>query len=258
MKIITSIIFLFSCIAFAQEKQLLENITIDDNTVLVGMNPHYNKDTIYNKLQFFVKGKAVLESLVPQLTYKETGPNTLEENDFRLLVLQGNEVVKSWIVSPLYGTIRVDGVSYKFNVKRLKELAGQYPFEYRSYEKEFANKQEYDKYVNSLKGTEKNFLFAYAPDFKYEGSFTISFPKNETYPNPKAIQKLLEPQAINIVGRDNFRIHYSLDDYNRKNLNQMTMTIEGSKQLYEKLKVDGLKNKNWTDNKPKGIFFMKK
>jgi hypothetical protein len=256
MKLSTLFILLYSCFIFAQSKSLLDKIVIDGSTKIIGMYPQYDKSATYKTFNFYIDDANVIKSLVNKLVYTDEGKNIIERNDFEIKILQGNNIIQHWAISPAYSTIRIDGVSYKFDIKLLEELSKKYPFDYKFYEKEFSNSNEYNTYLTELKKDE-NFLFDYEPDFEFEGKFQIEFPKNSQFTSPKAISVFLEPKILAIVNKDQYNLTYIVDEYNRNNRNQFTMTIEGSKDIYEKLQIDNLSQKNWKNNRPAAMFFIK-
>ena len=150
-----------------------------------------------------------------------------------------------------------DGQTYKFDLSQITKLHDKYPFSYDYEVKSFSNKDEYQLYLAKQK-TNPRFLFAYAPQFKYEGSFEIEFKKSSKFPHPKAISEYLEPFILKIVNKDEYRISYMLDSKNMSNIDQYTMTVSGPKKLFDELKIDGLKNENWQLTKEEGYFFYKK
>ncbi|MBK9381089.1 MAG: hypothetical protein IPN39_07155 [Chitinophagaceae bacterium] len=133
----------------------------------------------------------------------------------------------------------------------------KYPFKYYHDIKVFKGRDEYDKYLSEQKNNPK-FLFDYGPQFKYEGSFEIEFPKNSKFPHPKAISEFLTPYIEKIVSKDDYTLGYVLNSKNMNNRDQYTMTIQGSKRLFEQLKLDKFKNENWEPTVEDAYFFYKR
>lgn len=254
LKLITFLVVSF--VGFSQTKSLLENIKINDKTKLIGMYPQYDKSKTYKYLNFYINDKTVIESLVDKLTYDKIVDNKLERNDFRIIILQDNDEIESWTLSPMNSNIIVNGVYYNFNLEEVKTLAKKYSFEYTFFEKNFDNQKDYESFKSKM-NNDKDFLFAYEPFFEHEGTFEITFPKKEEFKSPKMIDEFLRPEVNKIVGENNFNISYILDKRNMANQNEYIITIEGSKEIYKKLKLNNLKNSNWKNNQPSGMFFMK-
>jgi len=256
MKSVLLSFLFFSCFAFSQTKSILDNIKIDKNTKLIGMYPQYDKNKTYKNLNFYINDEKVIKDLVDKLSYEKIVKNRIERNDFRIKLLQGNEVLDDWMLSPANSNINMNGTFYEFNFKIIEELAKKYPFDYTFFKKEFSTLKEYEIFILSLK-KDKDFLFAYEPNFKFEGTFKIKFPKNSQFPSPKVIDEYLRPKILKIANGSNFNITYVLDDYNMKNNDQYTMTIEGDKRIFNELQLENLEKKNWQDNIAAGMFFMK-
>ncbi|MGB8191912.1 MAG: hypothetical protein WCF67_08340, partial [Chitinophagaceae bacterium] len=60
----------------------------------------------------------------------------------------------------------------------------------------------------NIQKKDKAFLFDYAPQFKYEGSFEIQFPRNKQFPHPKAISEYLTPLVESVVSKGEYSITY--------------------------------------------------
>jgi hypothetical protein len=149
-----------------------------------------------------------------------------------------------------------NGHTYEFDVKKLKELAKKYPFDYKFDKVPFKNKLDYEQYLEKQK-IDKAFLFDYAPQFKYEGSFEIKFPRDSEFSSPKAISDYLKPLVEKIASKNEYRISYILNDKNRNDQTQFTMTITGSKKIFNELQLDNLKKENWTETSEEGWFFYR-
>lgn len=250
-------ILLINFVVFAQNKPLLNNIKIDSNTKLIGMYVQYDKSKTYKYLNFYINNQKVIEDLAEKLTYGNVVENKLEQNNFRIIVLNGNEEVESWLVNPLFSNIIINGTYYKFDIKSIKELAEKYPFDYTFYEKSFTSINDYEKDLANVK-KDKAFLFAYEPLLEYEGTFEIQFPKNSQFESPELIDDFLRPKVSAVAGDSEFNIFYTLDDYNKANTNQYTMTVQGNKSIFDKLVLENLTKKNWKKSEDSGMFFMKK
>lgn len=149
-----------------------------------------------------------------------------------------------------------DGAAYKFDFNQIVNLNTQYPFKYVRDVKEFKSKSVYEKYVEKQKSNPK-YVFHYRPQFKYEGSFEIRVPKN-SFPHPAAVSDYLAPHIEKIVRKGDYLLGYELSEKNMKDKDQYTMTIQGSKKLFEQLKLDQYKNESWQATIENAYFFYKK
>ena len=248
------LLIVFNC--FSQSKSLLDNIKIDNKTKLIGMYAQYDKNKTYQYLNFYIDDKNIIDSLISKLEYSQVVENRMEQNDFKIILLDGNKELNSWIISPMFKNIIVDGVYYDFDLDLIKDLSKKYPFNYTYFKKEFSNQEDFEKYTSKI-GNEKNFLFAYEPFFEYEGSFEMIFPKNSEFYSPKMIDNFLRSELNKIAGENDFTISYILDERNLKNRNEFIITIQANKKIYKKLQLKNLQKSNWKDNQASGMFFMK-
>jgi len=247
------LIFFFPLFLNAQEHALFDSIKVSKSTKLLGFSK------TYETFNFCIENKNEIDSLTKILVYGDVTGNYVELNSgFNIKLIEENRVIKSWVVNPKFSNIIIDGQYYKFDFDVIRNIAKKFYFKYNLVKMQFKTIQEYDLYLQSLKSN-PNFLFSYKPDFKFQGSFEIEFPGNDEFSSPKAICDYINPEILKIVeNKDKYRITYGLTDYNLKHPKQFTMRIECERIVYEKLNLKGLKNMNWLDNMPSGIFYFKK
>jgi hypothetical protein len=240
----------------AQDNLMFDTSKIDANTKLIGRYPQYDKQKTYKALNFIIEDSATIKAVISTLTLGKEGENTIEDPGFRLSLVRNFDEEKSWIINPSLNTAMYNGHTYAFNIHRVKKLAKKYPFKYRFDKIPFKTKQEYEAYLNKQKEN-KMFLFDYAPQFKYEGSFEVSFPRNQTFSSPKAISEYLEPFIEKLVSKGDYTVSYFLNEKNLKDQTQFTMTIRGSKILYDNLPLENLKKAEWKPTVEEGWFFYR-
>jgi hypothetical protein len=95
------------------------------------------------------------------------------------------------------------------------------------------------------------------PQFEYEGSFEVQFPRNQNFSSPKSITNYLTPLIEKIVSREDYNVSYVLDEKNMKDQTQFTMTITCSKKLFKTLQLGTLQKGEWTPTVEEGWFFYK-
>jgi hypothetical protein len=253
-------LFSFFCIIsytlIAQEKYIFDTSKIDNTTKLIGRYPQYDEYKTYKEFNFFISDPETIKAVIMKIPLGKEGENEIQDPDFKISIVQNFDEVKTWTVNPKLNSVMSNGHTYKFNVSQLKELAKKYPFDYRFNKLTFNNKSEYEQYLEKQK-TDSLFLFDYAPQFKYEGSFEIQFPRNNKYSSPKAISDYLTPMIEKIVSKNEYRISYILNDKNLNDQTQFTMTITGSKRLFNELQLDDLKKENWSATLENGLFFYR-
>ncbi|WP_147243462.1 hypothetical protein [Chitinophaga flava] len=240
----------------AQERPMFDSLKVDNNTKLIGYYPPYDKAKTSKHLNFYIDNPAEIKTVMTELTTGAEVQNSMENPPFFVSIIQNYSLVKSWIVNPTLKSALYDGHTYKFDIEKVKKLSKKYPFDYKMEKVTFSNKEEYKQYLAKQK-SDTTFLFAYSPQFRYEGSFEIQFPNTGAFSSPKAISEYLTPLIEKIVQENEYRLGYILDQKNMHDQNQFTMTITGSKKLFDNLKVDNLKSENWKPTVEEGSFFYK-
>jgi hypothetical protein len=250
-------IFLILTLQVFSQKNLFDTLKIDTNTKIIGRYPQYDKSKTYEKYNFIIEDSTKIAAFIKKLNLGKEVTNSMEDPNFQLTVVKNNKEIGSWTINPtLKSAMTHDGKTYEFNLKQLKKLNKQFPFNYYHERKVFKSKSEYEEYLAEQKKN-PNFLFDYNPQFKYEGSFEIEFPKNSKFLHPKAISDFLTPYIEQFVKEKEYTLGYVINSKNMNNREQYTMTIQSSKKLFELLKLEDLKNENWQPAVEDGYFFYK-
>lgn len=240
-KIFILFIIILNCQTFAQ-KVLFDTLKIDNTTKIIGRYPQFDKNKTYEKYNFIIEDKNQIEDFIKSLKLGEEIPNSMENPNFRLTVVKNHKEIGSWTINPNQKSAMThDGKTYKFNLEQISDLQKIYPFDYDFRKVKFNSSNEYESFLVEQKKDPK-FLFNYSPQFKYEGNFEMEFKKSSEFPHPKAISEYLRPLIENFVNKDEYSLGYILGEKNMNNREQYTMTIQGSKELFEKLQVKGIKN----------------
>jgi hypothetical protein len=246
----------FSCNFSSEDKLMFDGIKIDDNTRLIGRSEQSGNESIYRNWNFYIDNPTVIKEVLKELTVGPETAGAFETPAFIISIIQQNNQVKDWLVNPTLKSTMYEGHTYQFDVEKVKKLGGKYPLEYKEEEITFSNKEAYDKYL-TIQKENKNFLFDYSPQFKYEGSFEVKFPKTNLFSSPKTISEYLEPLIEKVVTKNEYRLSFILDEKNMNDQNQFTMTIAGSKKIFDNLTLDGFGKGNWEPTVEKGFFFYK-
>lgn len=258
MRLSLLIIFLSLSITLFSQKNLFDTLKVDASTKIIGRYPQYDKSKTYGKYNFIIEDSIKIMEFIKSLKLGNEVENSTEDPSFKLTIVKNYDEIGSWTINPtLKSAMTHDGHTYEFDLTQIAKLNKVYPFSYYYEIKVFKNRGEYEKYLTQQKNN-PNFLFDYGPQFKYEGSFEIEFPKNSKFPHPKAISDFLTPYIEKIVNKDDYSLGYKLNSKNMNNMNQFTMTIQGPKKLFEQLKLDNLKNENWQSTVEDAYFFYKK
>jgi hypothetical protein len=240
------------------QKVLFDTLKVDSKTKIIGRYPQYDKSKTYEKYNFIIEDSTSIVEFIKNLKLGDEVKNSFETPSFMLTVIKNYDEIGSWTINPtLKSAMTHDGHTYKFDLNQISKLNENNSFYYLYKEKSFSNISEYANYLKEQKNNPK-FLFDYAPQFKYEGSFEIGFKKSERFPHPKAISEYLKPYIEKIVNNGEYNLVYIANEKNKKDREQYTMTISGSKKLFDNLKVEKLKNENWQPIIEEGYFFYKK
>jgi hypothetical protein len=239
------------------QRNLFDTLVLNSTTKIIGRYPQYDANRTYEKYNFILEDSATIRKFIQTIRVGKEIPNSGEEPNFRLTVVKNYDEIGTWSISPNLKTVTThDGHSYEFDINQVVHLNEQYPFKYYYEKVFFKNIEEYKEYLEKQK-INSNFLFDYSPEFKYEGSFEIEFKKSDVFSSPKAISDFLKPHIEKIVDKDDYRFTYIVNKRNKEDLNQFTITISGSKKLFEELKIENHENKNWKQILEDGWFFYK-
>lgn len=255
----TSLLFIllvFSLQLPAQNNLMFDTAQVDAATKLIGRYPHYDKQKTYRYLNFIIEDSITIKKIITTLSLGEKDQNIIMDPSFRISIIQDFRERESWTVNPTLNNAMFGGHTYKLSINKIKRIAKKYPFEYTFERVIFNSKEEYENYLNKQKQN-KAFLFNYAPSFKYEGSFDIQFPRTQKFSSPKAISDYLSPLIEKIVPKGDYLIGYAPNEKNTKDLNQYSITITGSKKIYDALQLDNLQKKKWEPTVEDGYFFYK-
>ena len=240
------------------QKDLFDSLKINSTTKIIGRYPHYDENKTYKKYNFILEDSATIIKFIDALKLDEEVPNSSEDPNFKLTVINNFDEIGSWTINPnLKSAMTHDGNTYKFDLNQISTKYKEHPFEYYWDKVIFTSKEEYTSYLEKQKDN-TNFLFDYAPQFKYEGSFEIEFKKSNKFSSPKTISEYLKPLIEKIVSEDDYSLGYILNEKNFNNREQYTMTIKGPKKLFKELILEKQKNENWESTVEDGWFFYKK
>ena len=256
-EILTVLLILISTNIFGQ-KNMLDTLTIDSKTKIIGRYPQYDKNKTYEKYNFIIEDSAIISNFIKNLKLGNEVPNSSESPSFRITIVKNFKEEGIWTINPTQKSVMThDGHTYKFDIAQITKFNEKFPFKYIHKKIIFKSPEEYQENLIEQKKNPK-FLFDYKPQFKYEGSFEIEFKKSSKFSSPKTISEFLYPYIDKIAARDEYRVSYILNKKNIKNNGKSyTMTITGSKKIYENLKIKKLKNENWESTVEDGWFFFR-
>lgn len=249
-------LFLLSFLLTDEKPTLYSIDSVNKMTKIIAFGNY--RDENNEDLSFCVENPDDIKRIINELKLGDHAPNAIEDETVGINVIQDYEEVSSWLLSPqLQYILTNNGQSYKIDLEKIKALHKKYPLKYILKEVSFKSKIEFEEYRNTQKQN-SSFLYATIPLFRYEGSFEIQFPKNSKFTSPLAIDNYIRPMVSKIEpDQEKFSISYILDSYNFNNEKQYTITIQGSKKIFDNLKVDDLENKNWKLTDETAFFYYK-
>lgn len=257
MKFSISLIFsLMVFNSFSQESLVFENLKLNENMRLIGMYPQYDENKTFENYNFIIEDLKVLDSIAKIIRKGKEIMNQSTRNEFDIRLFEGDKKIQTWSFNPNYSYIRIDGKSYEFDANQILNLSEKFGFRYNFYKKLYPNKKEFNQDYENLK-VDPNLLFVYKPDFRFAGTFEVKFLKSGKFKHPKAISQYLNKKIEKIKKEEEYRVYYRLNEYNRKNPNQFTMTIESDFELFEWFNDKNGEKKDWTPNEYSATIFIK-
>ncbi|ANH81660.1 hypothetical protein A8C56_12315 [Niabella ginsenosidivorans] len=241
-------------ISFCQGHLLFDQQFLNDTVKLIGMDSPYDENRTYQKYNFFITDKTVIDSLIKTVRYGERVRNIMENDNFSLIVTKNNKIVDRWSISPKFNNINTDGSPNVFDIGILDALSSCFPMKYNYYKKVFSSAEQYKSFEDSMLLKDRT-LFIYKPDFRYEGSFDVEFPKNKEFPDARKaieyINKILEKR----LDKAKFSAVYVLTEYNLNNQNQITITISSPKWVFNEFNDKAVQKKSWTSAENDAMIF---
>lgn len=241
-------------ISFCQGHLLFDQQFLNDTVKLIGMDSPYDENRTYQKYSFFITDKTVIDSLIKTVRYGERARNIMENDNFSLIVTKNNKIVDRWSISPKFNNINTDGSPNIFDIGILDALSSRFPMKYNYYKKVFSSAEQYKSFENSVL-LKDNTLFIYKPDFRYEGSFDVEFPKNKEFPDARKaieyIDKILEKK----IDKSKFSAVYVLTEYNLNNQNQITIKISSPRWVFNEFNDKTVQKKSWTSAENDAMIF---
>ncbi|MBO9618409.1 MAG: hypothetical protein J7539_05170 [Niabella sp.] len=243
-------------ISSAQEQLLFDQRLTKETIKLIGMYPQYDENRTYEKYNFFITDKKVIDSLIKTVKYGARTEKILEQNDFSIIVTKNNKVIDRWSISPRFSNINTDGSPNVFDISILEKLARRFPMRYNYYRKIFSSPEQYKRFEDSML-LRDNILFIYEPDFKYEGSFEVEFPKNAEFPNAGPAIEYINKKLGKQIDKSKFSAAFPLTEYNLRNQNQITLIVNAPEWVFKGFKDDKVLKKTWTPAKFDAMIFEK-
>lgn len=256
-------IFFYSVFLFgifftnAQKKFLINPEKIDDKTAIVGCFALYDSTETFKQMDFVIRNIQDIKKMANEffLNPKDEVANFGQSPDFKISVIQNYDDIETWSVNPSFGTVAVDGKTYKFDLKKIYNLSKKFSKHTKHEVKNFSNQKDYQDYLE-LQKRKPEFLYSWMPEFKYEGNFEVEIIKDSKVDNPTKAIKYLEKEILKFTNEDTFQILYTGTPKNFIQKDQFTLTVSGNRNLFENLsKTLTYKVYDWKSEENEGDFF---
>jgi len=255
-KLIKLILLLSFFSSFSQNNLIFDNLNLNENMRLIGMYPRYDKNKTFEKYNFIIDDLKVLDSISKIIQKGKEVINQSTRNEFNIRLFEGDKKLRTWSFNPKYNYIRIDGKSYEFDASQILNLTEKYGFSYSFSKKYYQTQEQFNNDYEVMK-SDTNLLFVYKPNFKFTGTFDVSYRKSKKFKHPKAITKYLRKKIGRIRDENDYRVYYVANEYNMKNRNQYTMTIESDLELFEWFEDKKAELKDWTPKEYSATIFVK-
>lgn len=248
---------LFSSMSWAQVQTLVDDLKLDQQTILVGMASDYNKDKTYEKYNFIISDYTKIDGMKSHLEhgYALTQKVT-DENHFMIYAVQDQKVVDQWLINPRLYNVFHNGEAYSFNVDQLDYIAEHYPLKYEVIQQKYKNEKEFLKAKKAMRHDVSIFI-AQEPEFLVEGSFEVTFQKDEQFKTPQDVETYLQ-SLVKGLTKKQFFVSYALNEINFTNPSQMTMLVAGPEEVFKKIKLEKATKGEWVPQVYEATYFKKK
>jgi len=246
----------FSSVVFSQQT-LIDKVTFDSKTVLVGMANDYNTDKTYDQYNFFLDDASKIENIKLNLEYGyELNEKVTDSNHFMIYAIKDRKIIDQWLVNPKLYNVFHNGIAYSFDADKLQAIAEKHPLKFEVENKQYKNQKEFIKAKKELEKDTSIFLM-YEPEFNYEGSFEISLKRTDEISDAQKAEEYLRNIASKIT-KKKVLISYALSEKNIMDPSQFTMIVAGDESIYSKFKVDDATISEWKPEINEAIIVKKK
>lgn len=242
--------------SFSQENLVFDKLNLNENMKLIGMHPHYDEEKTFEKYNFILEDLKTIDSISAIVLKGKEIKNQVTRNESHIRLLDADKTIRIWSFNPKYSYIRIDGKSYEFNAKQILDIARKFGFKYTFRKKSYSTQEQFGEDYKKLR-TDKKILFLHKPNFKFEGVFTVKFPKTKKFKHPKAISRYIRKKIGDDKKSNEYRVYYVANEYNIRNPDQFTMTIESDYELFENFKEKKAEKGNWNKKDYSATIFMK-
>ncbi len=244
-RLISTVSLFISLSCLGQKAEFFKKFNFDKSYSVIGIGPHWaTKGDTYKRFSFFVDKLEDLNNLKKEWVFKQKSEVIAQQNHFSVYILKDKKIVGDGVINPSFSNIRADEGWYYFDTALLEEVAKKHFLNYTVHEDTFSTTQTYFSFYAKIK-EDSSFLFLFPPDLEFEGSFRVSVRKTDELSSPKAAIEELERKFNLLTTKDKYHTTYVLDEYNLKNQNQWTLTVQADKLLFDKFNDDIFIKDKW-------------
>lgn len=248
---------MISTISWAQVQTLIDKVNFDSNTILVGMASDYNTDKSFEKYNFYIDNASKIDGIKLNLEHGyELNNKVTDENHFMIYAIKDRKIVDQWLVNPKLYNVFHNGIAYSFDADKLEKIAELYSFKYEIVKEEYKNQKEYAK-AQKIKQKDYSIFLAYEPEFLVDGSFEVSFKKDDKFKSATDAEEYLL-NLIKLITKKKVFVTYAFNEKNLRDQSQITMVVAGPEEVYKKIKLDNLEKGEWTPEIHEAIYVKKK
>ncbi|HTB99796.1 MAG TPA: hypothetical protein VK705_03870 [Ferruginibacter sp.] len=241
--ILTAVIVFLSFCSYGQKIAILKSYKLDSSYSLVGLNPGYEKGTLYKNFCFIIDQPSDLLKTQKEWVFEKKLNGVFDMNGFSIYLVKNKSIVNTWVVSPSYNDIATNASSFVFDTTILTDLAMSSPLLYRSRIDTFRSIDDFKAFKMRSK-LDSSFIFLFKPDIDYEGSFQVKIKKTTQINSPKKATEKLD-KLLNAIDKNGYDISYELSAENINDPSQITLTIESKKYLYDNFSDQNFIKGSW-------------
>ena len=243
LRVIIILLTIFSATnsLYGQSKLLLDSIKLTDSLKLITTSYRYKE------YEFSVESRSELLLVSKELKYLGETESSQERGAVVIRLICKGKILKMWLANPSNSTIEFNHKYYFFDFKQLALLHIKYPLNYFIVQENFNSETELDLYYPNLL-MDTSFLYIVPPDFEnqLQGSFHLTFPRNDTFTSPQAIFEYVNPIMEKILSKEKYFVCYApFGDAKNDSQNEFTISIESDYKLFELFNDKNAKKSSW-------------
>lgn len=248
-------VFLFlSITAQARQAESYDTSLINSRSKLIGWT---RVENFRDNVSFILDQPEPIKQLIPTLTAGKEVNRKISAQTYFITLIQDNKEVKVWRVNIEGNRVMINDQSYWFDASVIRKLARENPFRFKIERKVFKTGPEAQDYLRK-QSLNRDFLFAKIPSVIFEGRFDVPVPRDGEFTHPDSAASYLRSRIESVTPRGT----YDFYDFQRSTTPEdnirFTITICGSRELFDKVDLGDLKKENWKPLREGSLFYYRK